>query len=97
MNRSVVLAAAFFLATAGFSSLAAAPAGVPFGCDAGARQTCYFKIYYTARETQIVQLVSGMKVSIPGLVVGRTQYCIAVGKPPANKCARKVVNSNYND
>jgi hypothetical protein len=97
MNRSVVLTATFLLATAGFSGLAAAPAGVPFGCDAGAGKTCYFKIYYTPRATRIVQLLSGMKVNIPGLVVGRTQYCVNVGKPPANKCATKVVNANYNN
>src|SRR5215469_15607626 len=97
MNRSVVVAVTFLLATAGFFGLAAATAGAPFGCDAGAKQTCYFKIYYTPTRTRIVQLVSGMKVNIPGLRVGVTQYCVNVGKPPANKCATKTVNANYNN
>jgi hypothetical protein len=88
MKRTILLALAA-LAIGGANPAAAAPA--PFGCDAHAGQTCYFKIYYSPRSS-IVQLPTGMKVSIPDVVVGRDQYCVDVGKPPAYKCTPKTIN-----
>ena len=96
MKRSVLLALVLGLAAASMSTVGAAPSGVPFGCDARG-QTCYFKIYTTPNRTRMVQLLSGMKVDIPGLQIGRTQYCVNIGKPPAYMCSRKIVNATYNN
>src|SRR5262249_5418986 len=60
MKRSLLLAlAALTMGTAG--AVAAAAPGAPFGCDARAGQTCFFKIFYGPRATRIVQLPAGMK------------------------------------
>jgi hypothetical protein len=74
----------------------AADAGVPFGCDAGKSATCYFKLFLGPRDTRIVQLLSGMKVNIPGITVGQDRYCVSVNKPPVATCARIAVNATYN-
>jgi hypothetical protein len=94
MKHSILLAVAA-LAVCGISPAAAAPA--PFGCDARAGQICYFKIYYAPNRTRIVQLLAGMKVTIPDVVIGRDHYCVRVGKPPVYKCPQKTINASYND
>jgi hypothetical protein len=97
MKRSVLVPFVLALACASVSAVQAAPGTAPFGCDARAGQKCFFKIYYTPGRTRIVQLLSGMKVDIPGLNIGRTQYCVNVGTPPTAKCAQKTVNASYNN
>ena len=101
MKRShlIVLTALAILCAgaAAFSGLEAAPAIAPFGCDARAGQTCYFKLFLGPRATRIVQLPSGMKVKIPGVEIGRDGYCVDLTKPPVNKCSRKTINANYNN
>jgi hypothetical protein len=95
----LVAAAALTICSAG-PAAAAAPGPIvaaPFGCDARAGQTCFFKIYYTPRGTRIVQLPGGTREAIPGLQIGTDHYCLDVGKPPANKCTQKAVNANYNN
>jgi hypothetical protein len=97
MKRSVLLAFALGLAFANVSAVQAAPGTAPFGCDARIGQKCFFKIYYTSTRTRIVQLASGMKVNIPDLNIGVTQYCVSVGTPPTAKCTPKTVNATYNN
>jgi len=96
MKRSILVALAV-LAMSTVDRAAAAPAGALFGCDARRAETCYFKIYYTPRTTRIVQLLAGMRTEIPDVEVGSTQYCVVIGKPPANKCTQKTVNADYNN
>jgi hypothetical protein len=69
----------------------------PFGCDAGAGQTCYFRIYYTAGVARMVQMIAGTKTSVPDVNIGVARYCGSVGKPPPPKCSRKLINANYNN
>ena len=97
MKCSALLALALGLALLSTPTARAAPGTVPFGCDARAGQTCYFKIYYAPNRTRIVQLLAGMTVNIPGLDIGRTHYCINVGTPPAYKCTQKIVKATYNN
>jgi hypothetical protein len=78
------------------SPAANADAGVPFGCDGAKSATCFFKLFLGPRDTRIVQLLSGMKVNIPGIVAGRDRYCVSLNKPPAPTCARLAVNATYN-
>jgi hypothetical protein len=67
---------------------------VPFGCDARAPGVCHFRIFYT-RGDRIVILAAGMKEKkVPAIVGG--DYCMTVGKSPAYKCMRKVINDKYN-
>jgi hypothetical protein len=67
---------------------------VPFGCDARAPNVCHFRIFYT-RGDRIVILAAGMKEKkVPAIVGGN--YCMALGKSPAYKCTRKVINDKYN-
>jgi hypothetical protein len=73
----------------------AAAATAPFECDARPGETCFFKIYYTPRRTRIVQMLTGMKDEVPGVTIGG-RYCVSVGKPPANKCAQKIINGSRN-
>lgn len=94
MKHPIFLALAA-LTICGANPATAAPA--PFGCDARAGQTCYFKIYYSPRRTRIVQLPTGMKVTVPDVVIGRNTYCVDVGKPPANKCMQKTISATYNN
>jgi hypothetical protein len=67
---------------------------VPFGCDARAPNVCRFRIFYT-RGDRIVVLPSGMKNKVPGVTIGG-HYCMTLGKTPVYKCARKVINAQYN-
>lgn len=101
MKRSNLLVLAVLamsgIGAATISSVGAAPATAPFGCDARAGQTCFFKILYGPRATRIVQLRAGMKVKIPGVEIGRDKYCVSLGKPPAYKCAHKIINASYNN
>jgi hypothetical protein len=91
---SVVLAALtlFAIAPAG-----AAPAKAPFGCDARAPGVCHFRIYYTPKGSRNVVLPAGMKQQVPGVEIGRDTYCVALNVAPAPKCARKVINAQYNN
>jgi hypothetical protein len=94
MRRSIFFAAAIFAAYA----IGPASAEVaPFGCDASAGQTCYFRIYYTPGLARMVQLPGGMKVTVPDVNIGRAHYCGSVGKPPAPKCSQKPINIHYNN
>jgi hypothetical protein len=75
----------------------AAPApttSAPFGCDARAPKICHFRIFYT-RGDRLVILPSGMKNKVPGVTIGG-HYCMTVGESPVYKCARKVINGQYN-
>ena len=65
-----------------------------FGCDARAPNVCRFRIFYT-RGDRIVILPAGMKDKVPGVTIGGN-YCMTVGKTPAYKCTRKVINDKYN-
>ena len=76
---------------------ASAPApttSAPFGCDARAPNVCHFRIFYT-RGDRIVILPSGMKNKVPRVTLGGN-YCMTLGKTPAHKCTRKVINNIYN-
>jgi hypothetical protein len=94
MKRSIFFAAAIFAAYA----IGPASADVaPFGCDASAGQTCYFRIYYAPGVARMVQLLAGMKANVPDVDIGRARYCGSVGKPPAPKCSQKLINANHNN
>jgi len=97
MRRAYIAA----LATAAFIAGAAFPAdadvgAAPFGCDARPGVTCFFRLYLGPRNTRMVQLQSGMKVSIPGVDIGKDSYCVSANKPPVWKCARTIINATYN-
>jgi hypothetical protein len=74
----------------------AAPVDAPFGCDGPKSATCFFKLYLGPRSTRIIQLRSGMKVSVPGINIGQDSYCVSLNNPPAPKCARIAINATYN-
>jgi hypothetical protein len=65
-----------------------------FGCDARAANVCHFRIFYT-RGDRVVILAAGMKATKVPVIVGGN-YCMTLGKTPAVKCARKVINDKYN-
>jgi hypothetical protein len=65
-----------------------------FGCDARASNVCHFRIFYT-RGDRVVILPAGMKETKVPVIVGGN-YCMTLGKTPAVKCARKVINDKYN-
>jgi hypothetical protein len=67
---------------------------VAFGCDARASNVCHFRIFYT-RGDRVVILPAGMKETKVPVIVGGN-YCMTLGKTPAVKCARKVINDKYN-
>ena len=88
---------AFFVLAAALTVCGSNPAvaaDAPFGCDARAPNVCYFRIFYT-RGDRIVILPAGMKEKKVPVIIGG-HYCMTVGKNPAYKCARKVVNASYN-
>ena len=74
----------------------AAPVSAPFGCDAPKSATCLFKLFLGPRATRIVQLLPGMKVSIPGINIGQDRYCVSLNKTPAPNCQRVLINTSYN-
>jgi hypothetical protein len=100
MARAHIIAIAAVALFAGGSVLHAAadtaPAKVPFGCDAPKGTTCFFKLFLGPRNTRIVQLKPGMKVSIPGVVAGRDKYCASLNTPPVPSCARQAIDATYN-
>jgi hypothetical protein len=74
----------------------AAPVDAPFGCDAPKSATCFFKLFLGPRATRIVQLLPGMKVSVPGINIGQDRYCVSLNKVPIATCARIAINATYN-
>jgi hypothetical protein len=74
----------------------AAPVDAPFGCDAPKSATCFFKLFLGPRATRIVQLLPGMKVSVPGINIGQDRYCVSLNKAPVPTCARIAINATYN-
>jgi hypothetical protein len=80
--------------TAPVTTAPAPMARVPFGCDARAPNVCHFRIFYE-RGDRIIILPAGMtEKRVPATIGGG--YCMALGKAPVYKCARKVVNDKYN-
>src|ERR1700747_3653552 len=85
-RRSTPMTRAYLTAIAAITLLAsattlspaanAAPVDAPFGCDAPKSATCFFKLYLGPRATRIVQLLPGMKVSVPGINIGQDRYCV---------------------
>jgi hypothetical protein len=66
----------------------------PFGCDARTPNVCYFRIFYT-RDDRIVILPAGMtEKNVPVKMGG--DYCMTLNKSPVYKCARKVINAQFN-
>jgi hypothetical protein len=98
MRRAYITAAAAaaLLATGALPAAHAAPGTAPFGCDARPGMTCFFKLFLGPRATRMVQLQSGMKVSIPGVDIGKDRYCVSANQPPVPKCAQTVINATYN-
>jgi hypothetical protein len=94
MKRSIFFAAAIFAACA---SGPASAEVAPFGCDAGAGQTCYFRIYYAKGIARLVQLTAGMKTTVPDVNIGIASYCVSIGKPPPPNCRQKLINTNHNN
>jgi hypothetical protein len=100
--KHLVLIAAVALAagSAGVAAAAAAAATpaakAPFGCEARAGSTCYFRIFYAAGRSRDVVLPAGMKQHIPEVRIGHDSYCVTVNAKPRNKCARKVIGAGYN-
>src|SRR5262245_20356245 len=75
-QATAIAAIVLFAIGAGASPASnAAGADVPFGCDAPKSKTCFFKLFLGPRSTRLVQLLPGMKVNIPGIVVGQDKYC----------------------
>ena len=80
--------------TAAPTPAAATLVRVPFGCDARAPNTCFFRIFYT-RGDRIVILAAGLKEKkVPASIGGA--YCVTLNKAPPSKCTRKVINDKYN-
>jgi hypothetical protein len=98
MRRAYItaVAAAALLATGALPAAHAAPGTAPFGCDGRPGVTCFFKLFLGPRATRMVQLQSGMKVSIPGVDIGNDRYCVSANKPPVPRCAPTVINATYN-
>lgn len=95
--KCAFLAAGVTLALCSINPAGAAPAKAPFGCDAPAPAVCHFRVHYAPRGSRNVVLPAGMKAKIPGVEIGRDTYCVALNQPPVPKCARKVINANYNN
>ena len=67
------------------------------GCEAVKPKLCYFRIFYLPRQTRQVILPAGVKENIPGVDIGRDQYCMKIGGAPAYKCERKTITSKENN
>jgi len=94
MGRSSLFAGLIFA----LGAIAPAAAEVaPFGCDAGAGQTCYFRIHYAKGIVRMVQMTAGMRTTVPDLDIGVATYCASVGKPPPPNCSQKKINANHNN
>jgi len=99
MRRAYIAAVASLavLATGAAPAAHAAPGTAPFGCDARHGVTCFFKLFLGPRSTRIVQLKPRMKVNIPGVDIGKDEYCVGANEPPVSKtCERIVINETYN-
>ena len=79
------------------SGAAAAKGTAPFGCEAVKPKLCYFRIFYLPRQTRQVILPAGVKESIPGVDIGRDQYCMKIGGAPAYNCERKTITAKENN
>jgi hypothetical protein len=90
------VALAFASPAAAATNPPAAAAKAPFGCEARAGSTCYFRIFYPEGRSRDVVLPAGMKQQIPEVRIGRDSYCVAVNAKPLHKCARKVIGAGYN-
>src|SRR5690349_8530900 len=105
-RRSISMARAHLVAIAAVALLGAgtilctpadaAPVSAPFGCDAPKSARCIFKLFLGPQATRIVQLLPGMKVSVPGINIGRDRYCVSLNKMPLPTCARIAINATYN-
>jgi hypothetical protein len=96
MSRSILfLVAALAICLA--HPAAAAKGTAPFGCEAVKPKLCYFRIFYLPRQTRQVILPAGVKENIPGVDIGRDQYCMKIGGAPAYKCERKTITSKENN
>ena len=94
MGRSILFAGLIFV----LGAIAPASAEIaPFGCDAAAGQTCYFRIYYAKGIARSVQLTAGMKTTVPDVDIGVAHYCVSIGKPPPPNCRQKLINANHNN
>ena len=93
MRRTVFLTAAAFMLA--FANPAAA-ANASFGCEAGQPAVCYFRIFYYPQYNREIVLPAAMKVSVPGINIGRDSYCVSLGKSPRYDCSRKLITNGYN-
>jgi hypothetical protein len=93
MRRSVFLTAAVL--TLAIANPAAA-ANASFGCEARTPAVCYFRIFYYPQYNRQVVLPAGMKVTMPGVNIGRDRYCVSIGTAPLYRCASKVITADYN-
>lgn len=103
--RPLLLIAALTIGSAPFAAASAAPAAsrqslttkAPFGCEARAGQVCHFHVFYRGGRGRVVVLPAGMKESIPDVRIGSDSYCVGLNRRPAyDRCARKLINANYN-
>ena len=92
--RQFIFLTAAALALA-FASPAAA-ANASFGCDAGQPGVCYFRIFYYPQYNRQIILPAAMKVTVPGINMGRDYYCVSIGKTPPYDCSRKLITTGYN-
>jgi hypothetical protein len=51
--------------------------------------------YYPQYNRQIV-LPAAMKVTVPGINIGRDRYCVSLGKAPRYDCSPKLITNGYN-
>ena len=93
MRRTVFLTAAAFMLA--FANPAAA-ANASFGCEAGQPAVCYFRIFYYPQYNRQIVLPAAMKVSVPGINIGRDRYCVSLGKAPRYDCSSKLITNGYN-
>lgn len=83
-----------FLSTRGVSQQQQA---VPFGCDARGSDRCYFSLFYGSGGIRNFVMRAGERDHIPGVVVGRDTYCVAINQVPSAACSRRKVNASYNN
>ncbi len=96
MKRSIFfLGAAFAICLA--QPATAATGTAPFGCSAVKPKICYFRIFLGPRQGRTVVLPAGEQVSVPGVNIGRDQYCMKIGGVPVYKCARKTISATANN
>jgi len=96
MTRSLVLLGGLGIAILAATPASAETASALFGCDASRSAVCYFRIFYYPKFNRQIVLPAGMKVTVPGLTIGRDRYCVSVGTPPRHGCQSKLIDANYN-